>query len=138
MPDEKKDPKAAYRWPMERRLLGKKHTRLDGPQKATGRAKYSYDMNRPGMLHAVILRSPHAHAKVVKIDTAAAEKMPGVKAVVTLIDPGKEVFYAGDEVAALAADTEEHARDAVRALAQGVEYEVLPFLVDEEDARQSK
>ena len=51
-------------WPKKRRLLGTKVPRLDGPEKATGRAKYSYDINRPGMLHAEILRSPHAHAKI--------------------------------------------------------------------------
>src|SRR5438045_3215708 len=67
-------------WPKKRRLLGTKVKRLDGPDKATGRAKYSYDINRPGLLHGMILRSPHAHAKVKSIDTAAARKMPGVKA----------------------------------------------------------
>ena len=68
-------------WPTKRRLLGTKVKRIDAPEKATGRAKYSYDINRPGMLHAMILRSPHAHAKVKSIDTAAARKSPGVKAV---------------------------------------------------------
>ena len=51
-------------WPKKRRLLGTKVKRLDGPEKSTGRAKYSYDINRPGMLHGVMLRSPHAHAKI--------------------------------------------------------------------------
>src|SRR5262245_46951129 len=135
-PDKKKERKPSHPWPKERRVLGKKHNRLDGPEKATGRAKYSADMNRPGMLHAVLLRSPHAHAKIVKIDTAAAEKMPGVKAIFLILQPGAEVYFAGHEIAALAADTEEQARDAVRAI--NVEFQELPFLVDEEDARQSK
>src|SRR5438309_542300 len=71
-------------WPKKRRLLGTKIKRLDGPEKATGRAKYSYDINRPGMLHGVILRSPHAHAKIKSIDTTAARKMTGVKALVII------------------------------------------------------
>src|SRR5436853_631496 len=171
----------ATKWPEKRRLLGTKVKRIDGPEKATGKAKYSFDVNRPGMLHGMILRSPHAHAKIKTLDTTAARKMPGVKAVmvvgaakdvtltavdaaggkltyqskpgkdeeegavpitpaVTLIKDnkvvkladlkpgdaitvetdkaavGRELFYAGDEVAAVAADTEEHARDALRTI----------------------
>ena len=74
-------------WPKQRRLLGTKIERLDGPDKATGKAKYSYDVNRPGMLHAKMLRSPHAHAKIKSIDTSAARTAPGVKAVAVAI-PG--------------------------------------------------
>jgi xanthine dehydrogenase YagR molybdenum-binding subunit len=187
-------------WPKKRRILGTRVKRLDGPAKATGRAKYSYDINRKGMLHGKILRSPHAHAKITSIDTSAARKMPGVKALliigvgrngivseidgsklvcrvprpkkkddkkkdelftvlvkegVTLIsknkvvklsdlkpgDPvtveveqnavGRELFYAGDEIAAVAADTEEHARDAVRAIKIG--YAQLDHVVSEEE-----
>src|ERR1700733_1029492 len=119
-------------WPEKRRILGTRVTRLDGPVKSTGRAKYSYDINRPGMLHARILRSPYAHAVVKSIDTSAAEKMPGVKAVHLIAKPGAELFYAGDEVLALAADTEEHAHDAIRAVK--VVFEEKPHLVVEEDA----
>src|SRR5438552_13841990 len=119
----------ANTWPKERRLIGTKIQRLDGPAKATGKAKYSYDINRPGMLHGKILRSPYAHAKIKSIDTAAAEKMPGVKAVILVGNPvpGKELFYAGAEVAAVAADTEEHALDALQAIK--VEYDVLEHIV---------
>jgi xanthine dehydrogenase YagR molybdenum-binding subunit len=122
----------ATSWPKKRRLIGGKFQRLDGAVKATGKAKYSYDVNRPGMLHAIMLRSPYAHAKVKSIDTADAEKMPGVKAVHLIVEAGKELYYAGDEVLALAADTEEHALDAVRAVK--IDYEVLPHIVKEEDA----
>src|SRR6478752_3130587 len=66
-------------WPKKRRILGTKVKRLDGPDKATGRAKYSYDVNRPGMLHGAILRSPHAHAKIKSLDTVAAGKKKGDK-----------------------------------------------------------
>jgi xanthine dehydrogenase YagR molybdenum-binding subunit len=120
-------------WPKKRRLLGTRVKRLDGPVKATGRAKYSYDINRPGMLHGMILRSPYAHARIKTLDLTPAEKMPGVKAVIAVGDakPGKELFYAGDEVAAVAADTEEHARDALRAIK--VEYDPLDHVVSEAD-----
>src|SRR5579859_5433187 len=129
-------------WPKKRRLIGTKVSRIDGPAKSTGRAKYSYDINRPGMLHGVILRCPYAHAVVKRIDVAAAEKMPGVKAIHILATPIKgpdgekprELYYAGDEVAALCADTEEHALDAIRTLAKHVEYDVLDHIVREEDA----
>src|SRR4051812_25589633 len=117
----------ATSWPAKRRLIGTKVPRLDGPDKATGKAKYSYDINRPGMLHAVMLRCPYAHAKVKQLDTAAAEKMPGVKALHLVVKVGEELFFAGAEVLAIAADTEEHALDAVRAVK--IEYDKLPFLV---------
>src|SRR5215470_15962263 len=71
-------------WPKKTRLLGTKVKRLDGPEKATGRAKYSYDINRKGMAHGAILRSPHAHAKIKTIDTTAARKMPGFKSIVII------------------------------------------------------
>src|SRR6266550_7605046 len=118
-------------WPKERRLIGTKVQRLDGPEKATGRAKYSFDINRPGMLHGRILRCPYAHAKLKSLDTSAAEKMPGFKALHVLAKVGDEFLYAGTEVVGVAADTEEHALDAVRAVK--AEYEVLEHLVKEED-----
>src|SRR5437588_550211 len=70
----------ATAWPAKRRVIGAKVQRLDGPDKATGKAQYSFDVNRPGMLHAVLLRCPYAHAKLTKLDLSAAEKLPGVKA----------------------------------------------------------
>src|SRR6516162_4544074 len=103
----------AVTWPAERRIIGTKVPRVDGPDKATGHAKYSFDINRPGMLHARILRCPHAHAKLKSLDTAEAEKMPGVKAVHVIAQPGQESYYVGDEVLGIAADTEEHSLDAV-------------------------
>jgi xanthine dehydrogenase YagR molybdenum-binding subunit len=117
-------------WPGTPDLLGQRVQRLDGPAKATGRAKYTYDQQRPGMLHARIVRSPHAHARVRAIDMAAAERAPGVRAVIALLDlskpDGAKAMYQGDEVAAVAADTENQARDAARLVK--VDYEVLPHL----------
>src|SRR5215510_5424986 len=122
----------ATKWPQKRRLIGTKVARVDGPYKATGRARYSYDINRPDMLHALMLRCPYAHAKVKSLDTAEAEKMPGFKAIHIIAQVGKELFYAGDEVLAIACDTEEHCHDALRAVK--IDYQELPFQVREEDA----
>ena len=119
-------------WPTTRRIIGTKVPRLDGPEKATGRAKYSYDINRPGMLHAKMLRCPHAHARITSIDTTQAEKAPGVRAVHMIAQANTELYWAGAEVGAVAADTEEHAEDALRLIR--VEYAVLPHLVKEHDA----
>src|SRR5262245_18600121 len=71
-------------WPKKRRILGTKVKRIDGPDKSTGRAKYSYDINRKGMLHGVVLRSPPPHAKIKSVDTAAARKTLGFKALVVV------------------------------------------------------
>jgi xanthine dehydrogenase YagR molybdenum-binding subunit len=122
---------ADYKWPAagKRSLIGKSFTRIDGPVKSSGRAKYAYDINRPGMLYGKMVLSPHAHANVKSIDTSAAEKMPGVHAVLVMFEPGKEVLWAGQEIVALAAETEEQARDAARKVK--VEYEVLPHLVSD-------
>ena len=119
-------------WPTTRRVIGTKVQRLDGPDKATGRAKYSFDINRPGMLHARMLRCPHAHARITALDAGPAEKVPGYRAVHLLVKPGAEMFWAGEEIAAICADTEEHAEDCLRAIR--VEYEVLPHAVKEADA----
>src|SRR5437773_2336153 len=123
-------------WPTTRRVIGTKVPRLDAPVKATGRAKYSFDINRPGMLHARILRCPHAHARVKNIDTAAAEKITGYRAQHAFVKAGAEMFFAGAEVIAIAADTEEHAEDILRAIR--VDYEVLPHLVKEADALRAQ
>jgi xanthine dehydrogenase YagR molybdenum-binding subunit len=122
----------ANTWPKERRLLGTKVQRIDGPEKATGHAKYSFDINRPGMLHGRILRCPYAHARIKNIDTSAAEAVAGFKAFHLQVKPGAELYYAGDEIFGIAADTEEHAADVLRAIK--IEYDVLPHLVKEEDA----
>src|SRR5215470_18428344 len=66
--------------------VGTRPIRHDGVDKVTGRASYGADLSMPGMLHGVVLRSPHAHARIVSIDTTAAEATPGVKAVITGAD----------------------------------------------------
>ncbi len=101
-----------------------------------GTAKYAYDVNRPGMLFARLLGSPHPHARIRAIDLSAAEKLPGVRAVLGLIDPAAgdaaKVRYQGEEVAAVAAISEEAAEDAIRLIK--VDYEVLPHLATIEQA----
>ena len=122
-----------YSWPpMEkRRVLGKATKRLDGPMKSTGRAKYSSDFTQKDLLHGALLTSPHAHARVTSIDTSEAEKLPGVTAVRVIASAGTELMWAGQEVASVAAETEEIAKDATRKIK--VQYEVLPHLVREDD-----
>ncbi len=124
---------AEYTWPTaeKRTLIGKRISRVDGPAKSSGRAKYTYDINRPGMLYGKILRCPHAHAKVISIDTSAAEKLPGVKAVKIIRDAGTEVQWAGTEIVGVAATDEPTAEDAIRAIK--VTYEKLPHLVLDTD-----
>ncbi|PYY10729.1 MAG: hypothetical protein DMG61_20940 [Acidobacteria bacterium] len=122
-----------YHWPdaSKRKLIGKRMNRVDGPVKASGRAKYTYDLVRPNMLYGDSVKCPYAHARVKSIDTSAAEKMPGVKAVHVIHGPDDgakgEVFWAGTDIVAVAAVDEPTARDAVRAIK--VEYEQLPHLV---------
>jgi xanthine dehydrogenase YagR molybdenum-binding subunit len=122
-------------WPAKRRLIGTKVQRVDGTDKATGRAKYSFDIQRPRMLHARILRSPHAHATIKSVDSAAAEKTAGFRAIYLIKKAGAELFFAGDEILAIAADTEEHADDCLRAVR--VEYNVLPHYVREAESLRS-
>ncbi len=129
---------AEYKWPDadKRTLIGKRVSRIDGPQKVSGRAKYSFDINRPGMLFGKIVRSPYAHARVKSIDTSAAEAMPGVKAIHIMAQPGTptdELKWAGASIVALAAIDEPTAEDAMRAIK--IEYEVLPHLVIDTDPK---
>lgn len=119
-----------YPWPEDPTYLSKRIHRVDGPEKVSGRAKYSYDIMRPGQLHGRVLRSPHPHARVVAINLDAARKAPGVRAALAVIEPGKSVMFQGEEVAALAAATEDQAEDALRLIE--VEYEVLPHVATTE------
>jgi xanthine dehydrogenase YagR molybdenum-binding subunit len=120
-------------WPESTRLIGSSITRIDGMAKASGRAKYPSDIRPEGMLFGVMLTSPYANAVVKAIDIAAAKKLPGVKAILVLATPGEaKLIYQGQEIAAVAAETEEKARDAVRAIK--VDYEILPHVVTERQA----
>jgi xanthine dehydrogenase YagR molybdenum-binding subunit len=110
------------------RVVGQKVPRIDGALKVSGRAKYTFDVALPGMLHAAVLRSPHPCAKVKRIDVRGAEKRPGVRAVIALVQAGDRVLFAGQDVAAVAAERPELARDALAAIT--VEYDPEPFVVD--------
>lgn len=121
-----------WSWPSERRLIGQRIPRLDGAIKATGEATYSYDINQPRLCYGKILRCSHGRARIVSLNMTAAERAPGVVAVHVLAETGAILRYHGDPIAAVAAETEEQARDARRLIE--VEYEVLPHVVTEEDA----
>jgi CO/xanthine dehydrogenase Mo-binding subunit len=129
-------------------VLGTDEIRIEGRDKVSGRLKYTADIVRPNTLWAAFTTSPHAHARVVRIDTTAAKAVPGVKAVLTAADIGirrvgrnimdwpvlayDTVRLIGDRVAAVAAETREAAEEAARLVE--VEYEELPAVLTPEDA----
>ena len=138
-------------------VIGKSKPKIDAREKVTGQARYTADLKFPNMLYGKILTSPHAHARILSIDTSEAEKIPGVKAVITHkdvptlkygISPARwdenifcieTVKFVGDKVAAVACIDEETCYKALKAIK--VEYEVLPAVLDplhamDEDAPQ--
>src|SRR5436853_3183800 len=135
------------------KVVGTSPVKHDGIDKVTGRARFGADLFLPGMLVGKILRSPHAHAIIKSIDISAAEKLPGVKAVVTRADfpemkPGsaegdmtrnamarEKALYDGHPVAAIAATSESIAKQALKLIK--VDYEVLPHVIDPVQAMQA-
>ncbi|WP_051327985.1 xanthine dehydrogenase family protein molybdopterin-binding subunit [Desulfatirhabdium butyrativorans] len=131
-------------------VIHQRTPRLDTPDKATGKAVFIDDMRLPGMLYGALLQSPLAHARIVRIDTEKARRLPGVKAVVTAADAGlvkygvsparydetlfchDKVRYVGDDIAAVAAENLETALEAVSLIE--VEYEALPAVFSVEEA----
>lgn len=131
--------------------VGTRPVRPDGMDKVTGRARYGADINLPGQLTGLILRSPHAHARIKRIDTRKAGELKGVKAIITAADlpdltdgdaelfdildncmARKKVFYDGHAVAAVAAIDAKTARAALKLIK--VEYQVLPHVTDVDEA----
>jgi CO/xanthine dehydrogenase Mo-binding subunit len=130
-------------------LFTSREVRIEGRDKVSGKMQYTADIARPDMLWAAFAVSPHAHARIVRIDTRAALAVPGVKAVLTSADlpPGKrsgrmlydwpvlaydKVVFIGDRVAAVAAETREAAEEAARRVE--VEYDELPAVLDANSA----
>ena len=145
----------------EYNVVGTRPIRHDGPDKVTGRARYSADINLPGLLHGKVLRSPHPHARIISIDPSKALALPGVKAVVTSadflkqthtpVDIGEAIpfdmkvmannclaegkaLYKGHAVAAVAATTAHIAEEALALI--DVKYEVLPAVINVLDAME--
>src|SRR5580692_13135792 len=120
-----------YNWPdaEHRILIGKRISRVDAPFKVSGRAKYTYDYHGANMLFGKILRAPYAKAKIVSIDTSAAEKLSGVKAVEIIQKAGTTAQWAGDEIVAVAAVDESTAEDAIRLIK--VNYQPMAYLVSD-------
>jgi len=142
------------------KVIGTRPIRHDGVDKVTGRAKYGADISLPGMLHAKVLRSPHAHARIKSIDVSAALALPGVKAVITgkdlpdlaagsqpmgemVINPRylsmnilarDKALYDGHAIAVVAATSPHIAEEALGLIK--VEYEVLPPVLDVRKAMQ--
>lgn len=142
---------------MTNNWIGKSTIRPDGADKVTGRAAYAADTNMPGMIWGKVLRSPHPHARILSIDTSKAEALPGVKAVVTAKDivefpvdtpvmlgiqdmrwmcrnvmAREKALFHGHPIAAVAATTEAIAAEACKLIE--VEYDVLPWVIEIEDA----
>ena len=130
-------------------IIGKRVARVDAYERVSGSAEFPSDVVLPDMLYGAILRSPHPHARVKRIDTSGAEKADGVHAVLSDASPEANIYwpysreirmklfdplcrYEGEPVAAVAADTPHQAHDALRLIK--VEYEILPFVVDERKA----
>ncbi|MBI4081902.1 MAG: xanthine dehydrogenase family protein molybdopterin-binding subunit [Candidatus Lambdaproteobacteria bacterium] len=125
-------------------VVGTPVARRELAEKVTGRTRYTADLHRPGMLHGRVLRSPHPHARIVRVDASAALRLPGVHAVLTPEDAPQQpidrdlraleplVRFAGEEVALVAAESEAQAEDALRAIE--VVYEPLPAVLDPEAA----
>jgi xanthine dehydrogenase molybdenum-binding subunit len=143
------------------KVIGTRPIRHDGVDKVTGRAKYGADLKLTGMLYGAMVRSPHAHAKIRRVDTSAAEAVPGVRAVVTAADlpeqgdrivelgegsanmrhltanvlAREKVLYKGHAIAAVAADNIHIAEEAAKLIK--VEYELLPPVLDVRQAMQA-
>jgi len=144
-------------------VVGKRLPRYDGTQKAVGAPCFTSDVSLPGMLYAKVLRSPYPHARIVNIDTTKAEQLPGVAAVICHKNTTSKLFntsativftlpplvpvkdqrifddvvrYVGDEVAAVAAETEEIAQEALKLIE--VEYEQLPSVFDPKEANKEE
>jgi CO/xanthine dehydrogenase Mo-binding subunit len=137
------------------KVISRDHIKKEIAQKVTGKAIYVADIHLPGMLECRVLKSPYAHAKILSVDTSEAEKLPGVRAVVTAKDddillsrpfrtgrrnefyalPPEEVYMAGEQIAAVAAETKEVAQEAIKLIK--VEYEPLPAVFDPIEALKS-
>lgn len=129
-------------------VIGRSIPRVDAPEKVTGRARYGADLHLPGMLYGKVLRSSLPHARILRIDTSHAEQLVGVVTVITARDvpavrygmmvwdeaifAGDKVRHVGDRVAAVAAESEAVAEEALELIR--VEYEELPPLFDPEEA----
>ncbi len=132
----------------EHSVVGKRLPRMDGAGKVTGTTGFGTDFALPGMLHGKLCRSPHAHARIIRIDTEAARRMPGVRGVITAADvpckrygsfikdmevfASSKVLFIGQPVAGVVARTVEEAERAAAAIQ--IEYEPLPGVFDVEAA----
>jgi len=139
------------------RIVGTNVLRRQDPRLLTGRGTFVADVKRPGMLHLAILRSPHAHARLVRLDASAARRLPGVHLILTGRDiaarvkplpvlrvgkrlrakpypvlPTDKAIYVGQPLAAVVADSRAKAEDALERIE--VEWDVLPAVATMEDA----
>lgn len=114
------------------KIIGAYTPRIDGEKIVTGQAPYTHDIKPRGLLYGKILRCPHACAEIVSLDLSKAKSLPGVKAAIQL--KKGQVKYAGEQVAAVAAEDEKTAEEALKLI--DVVYKILPFVVTEEKAME--
>ena len=133
-------------------VIGQSRPRVDAYERVSGTALFPSDLSLPQTLYGAVLRCPYPHARIRKVDAGAAEKMSGVRALISAATPEADIEwpysravktklfdphcrFEGETVAAVAAETPYQAWDAVRAI--GVDYDILPFVVDERKALES-
>ncbi len=119
-------------WPETTRYLGNAFSRVDGPAKVTGRAKYTADMAPAGLLYAAIVRAPWPAARVEEVDLAAAGRAPGIRAAIKAQEGPFDVHYYGQEIAAIAGESRQAIEDAVALV--GIRAQRRDFVVKEFDA----
>jgi xanthine dehydrogenase YagR molybdenum-binding subunit len=122
-----------YSWPSKDKaaLIGKRHTRLDGMDKSTGAAKYTYDINLKNQLIARAVGCPHAHCKIKSIDTTAAKAVKGVVHIEPLRKVDDEIEWQGEMLVVVAAENEAAAAEGCEKVK--IEYEMLPSFTSEDD-----
>jgi len=123
-------------WPENPKYLGKDTKRVDGPQKVTGQATYPSDIQAPGLLYGMVLRSPWPAARLTAVDLAPALQMPGIKAAILVQDVPRTLFYYGDEIAAVAGTSRKACQDALEKIHLAATPQ--PFVVDEIKALDAK
>lgn len=147
-PEPGKDPKP---WG-KTAVIGKSQSRIDAYERVSGTAVYPSDLSLPNMLYGAILRCPHPHAIIKKVDTSRANKMPGVLAIISAATSEADIYWSyskdvktklfdphcrfeGETIAAVAAQTPYQASDALRSIQ--VDYQILPYIADEQNALES-
>lgn len=131
---------ATPQWPPHDTLdiIGTRVSRIDGPAKVSGAAKYAYDIHRPGLLYARVLSSPYGHATIEALDLEPAKSVPGVEFVSAVMEVGDEVNYSGDMVAVVAATSDEAAQEGVEKIKATFKPLAMNYVDDDPNMAQDR